>query len=81
MHPKITIRAGLENKVLTLEIADTGMGITDKSSVGVGTGNIQKRLVSLFGDKASLSFEDMTPAGLKAIVEIPCETDHSHYRR
>jgi len=78
---KITIRAGLENNVLTLEIADTGMGITEKSDIGIGTGNIQKRLASLFGDRASLSFEDMTPAGLKAIVEIPCEKYHSHHSR
>ncbi len=74
---KIMIRAFLQNDTLTFEIADTGMGIKEKSAVGVGTGNIQKRLASLFKDKASLNFQDMTPAGLKAIVEIPCEKDHS----
>lgn len=77
---KIFIRACRKEDMLILEISDTGMGIKEKSAAGVGTGNIQKRLDSLFGDRASLSFEDITPAGLKAIVEIPCERDHSHHR-
>jgi len=77
---KISIKACRKEDILILEIADTGMGIKEKSGTGVGTGNIQKRLASFFGDRASLNFEDMTPAGLKAIVEIPCERDHSHHR-
>lgn len=76
---RIFIRARLEKGLLILEIEDTGMGIKEKSATGVGTGNIRKRLASLFGDRAGLMFEDMTPEGLKAIVEIPCETHHSHH--
>jgi sensor histidine kinase YesM len=70
---EIRIRACRKKDMLTLEISDTGMGIKEKSETGVGTGNIRKRLVSLFGGRASLCFEDMTPSGLKAIVEMPCE--------
>jgi signal transduction histidine kinase len=70
---EIRIRACRKKDMLTLEISDTGMGIKEKSEAGVGTGNIRKRLASLFGGRASLSFEDMTPSGLKAIVEMPCE--------
>jgi len=77
---KITIRARKNDDMLILEISDTGMGIKEKSAAGVGTGNIQKRLAALFGDRATLSFEDMTPEGLKIIVEIPSETGHSHHR-
>ncbi len=68
---KILIKAFRKEDLLTIEISDTGMGIKEKSGTGVGTGNIQKRLASLFNGKASLSFEDITPSGLKAVVEIP----------
>lgn len=77
---KISIKACCKEDILMLEITDTGMGIKEKSDTGVGTGNVQKRLSSLYGDRASLNFEDMSPAGLKAIVEIPCERDHSPHR-
>ena len=70
---KIRISACRKEDMLTLEVSDTGMGIKEKSEAGVGTGNIRKRLASLFNNRASLNFEDMTPSGLKAIVEMPCE--------
>ena len=57
------------------------MGIQEKSATGVETGNIKKRLKALFGDKGSLCFEDISPMGLKAIVEIPYATNHSHNSR
>jgi len=70
---EIRISACRKEGLLTLEVSDTGMGIKEKSATGVGTGNIRKRLASLFGDRAGLNFEDLAPSGLKAIVEIPCE--------
>lgn len=76
---RIMLNAFIQHKVLTLEVTDTGMGIQEKSASGVGTGNIKKRLSALYGNNASLSFEDITPMGLKAIVEIPYETNISHY--
>lgn len=76
----IRISACRKEGMLTLEVSDTGMGITEKSEAGVGTGNIRKRLASLFGGRAGLNFEDLAPSGLKAIVEIPCEADHSPHR-
>jgi histidine kinase len=77
---KINIRAQLKNGKLFIEIADTGMGIQENSNPGVGTGNIKKRLEALYGNNACISFEDVIPQGLKAIVEIPYEADHSHNR-
>ncbi|MFH2092239.1 MAG: histidine kinase [Pseudomonadota bacterium] len=77
----IKIRASRTESMLTLEVSDTGMGIKEKSATGVGTGNIRKRLAFLFDGRASLNFEDLAPSGLKAIVEIPCEADHSPHRR
>ncbi|MBU2455585.1 MAG: histidine kinase, partial [Proteobacteria bacterium] len=78
---EIHLKAFLKHNVFTIEVADTGMGIQEKSASGVGTGNIKKRLKALYGDAASLCFEDMSPIGLKAIVEIPYATDHSHHSR
>ena len=78
---KIIITAFVRKKILTLEVADTGMGIQEKSVSGVGTGNIKKRLKALYGDNASLYFEELSPMGLKTIVEIPYEKNHSHHSR
>jgi sensor histidine kinase YesM len=78
---EILIKAFKDKNILTIEVVDTGMGIQEKSAKGVGTGNIKKRLKALFGDTASLCFEDISPMGLKAIVEIPYEKNHSHHSR
>ncbi|MCK5348504.1 MAG: histidine kinase [Desulfobacula sp.] len=78
---RVMIKAFQKINRLTIEVADTGMGIQEKSASGVGTGNIKKRLKALYGDTASLCFEDMNPMGLKAIVEIPHEKNHSHHSR
>ncbi|MBC8440026.1 MAG: histidine kinase [Deltaproteobacteria bacterium] len=78
---EIYITAFLEKEILTIEITDSGMGIQEKSATGVGTGNIKKRLKALYGAGAALHFEDITPYGLKATVEIPYASHHSHHRR
>ena len=76
---KILVKAFIKKQALTIEVMDTGMGIQEKSASGVGTGNLKKRLEALYGRKASLSFEDIDPTGLKAIVEIPNAENHSHH--
>ncbi|MCD4721650.1 MAG: histidine kinase [Desulfobacula sp.] len=78
---KIFLKAFVKKNVLTIEVADTGMGIQEKSASGVGTGNIKKRLKALYGENASLYFEDIRPMGLKAIVEIPYGKNNSHHSR
>jgi sensor histidine kinase YesM len=86
LEPKIVggdirIKGFVKKNILTISVADTGMGIQENSASGVGTSNIRKRLKALYGDTASLYFEDMNPMGLKAIVEIPYEKNHSHHSR
>ena len=57
--------------VLRIEINDTGLGMQDNSGGGVGLANIRKRLQSLYHGQGKLFFENNSPSGLKAILEIP----------
>ncbi len=77
----ITLKGALRQNRLIIEVSDTGVGVQEKSGSGVGTGNIKKRLKAMYGDEAVLRFEDMAPSGLKAIMEIPYDPDHSTDRR
>jgi sensor histidine kinase YesM len=52
-------------------VADTGSGLSDESSAGVGLTNVRERLKVLFNGKARLILEENPPTGLKAILEIP----------
>jgi LytS/YehU family sensor histidine kinase len=61
-------------------VADTGLGINELSpGSGIGVENIKKRLDLVYGGRASLVFEENKPKGLKAVVELPYETDASHH--
>lgn len=70
---EIRVLISRSGEMLKCEVLDTGVGITEKSSAGVGTGNIKKRLEAIWGDAAALYFEDAKPHGLKVVVEVPCE--------
>jgi LytS/YehU family sensor histidine kinase len=54
-------------------VADTGSGLSDESTAGVGLTNVRERLKALFHGEARLILEENQPTGLKAILEIPHE--------
>jgi sensor histidine kinase YesM len=68
---EIIIKALEENKLLRIEIADTGLGFSNFNKSGVGIANVRERLALLFGEKGRLFIEENKPLGVKAIIEVP----------
>lgn len=85
----LKIRARREENTLILEVRDNGGGLPEDSSIagadgeppGLRTGdgslgleNIAERLERLYGDAASLDFEQPDSGGLRVIVCVPFRT-------
>jgi sensor histidine kinase YesM len=70
---KITLSALETDSHLELTVADTGQGLTN-SSGGVGLQNIRDRLAALYGKTAKLFFEENSPCGVIARIQLPLET-------
>lgn len=70
----IAINAEIENGLLTIEVANTGVISNDKkgSGLGIGLSNVGKRLKQYYGDNASLSLtsDDKTTT---AQIKIPTD--------
>jgi len=68
----ISIECRVENKRLSIVVADTGKGIDlapDKA--GIGINNVSQRLEAIYGSKACLVLKENSPQGLKACIEVP----------
>lgn len=68
----VVIRAGWSAGRLHIEIEDDGDLQVMPSTRGVGLGNLERRLQSLHGTRASLTFHPCPGGGLIARVELPC---------
>jgi sensor histidine kinase YesM len=68
---KITVRAAKQNGLLTVEVADTGLGFSTFGQNGIGIANVRERLRLLFADRGRLIIEENSPCGVKAIIEVP----------
>ena len=80
LEPKIgggelVIRGQDRQDVIRLEVSDTGLGLNEHGSSGIGLSNIRERLRSLYGTKGRLILEENRPSGLKATIEVPHGTD------
>jgi sensor histidine kinase YesM len=71
----VTIRARKNGNVLRVEIVDTGTGLHEDGTTGLGLSNVKERLQSLYGDKGRLILEENRPSGLKVIIEVPYVPD------
>jgi uncharacterized membrane-anchored protein YhcB (DUF1043 family) len=86
LEPKVSggavlIRAVRDGDRTRIVVADSGMGVNDKSAgSGIGLENIRKRLGLLYGEQGRLLFEENEPSGVKATIEIPYETDTGNHR-
>lgn len=67
----ISIVASKSGNQLRWEIADTGLGLSDKSEPGMGISNIRERLESLYEDDGQLIIEENKPSGLKVVIGVP----------
>ena len=68
---KIVISATRENNLLKIDVADTGLGLSNLDEAGLGIANIRERLRLLFGEKGRLIIEENKPYGVRAIIEVP----------
>jgi histidine kinase len=68
----VVIRAGRHADRLRIEIEDDGDLQAMPATRGVGLGNLERRLQSLHGTQASLTFQARSGGGLIARVELPC---------
>ena len=83
LEPKIeggsvTVSATVEDAVLRIEIADTGLGFgvaTDTGGSGSGLANVRARLKALYGEAAKLTIDELAhPAtGTKISLIIPVQ--------
>ncbi len=68
---EIIIRATLVEKVLRIEVSDTGVGLLNKDGAGTGLDNVRARLATLFGESGRLMLEGNASGGVTAILELP----------
>jgi hypothetical protein len=72
---EVTIQARKSGDIIRVELADTGTGLLEDGDRGFGLSNVRERLQSLYGDRGQLILEENRPSGLKAIIEVPYESD------
>jgi sensor histidine kinase YesM len=75
----VTIEGRRDGKSIRIMVSDSGVGINEKNSGGVGLANIRKRLALLYGAQGRLEFEENKPGGIKVTIEIPYETDTGNH--
>jgi signal transduction histidine kinase len=59
-----------------LEVTDSGAGwdeATAPPGKGFGVTQVRERLATLYGDAASLAFEQPPPGGVRAVIRIPID--------
>jgi two-component system LytT family sensor kinase len=74
---ELIIRVGLSDGFLSLSVEDNGVGLRNTSdrnpgaSTGVGLRNVEERLHTIYGQRASLVLENVPRGGSRAVVLIP----------
>jgi signal transduction histidine kinase len=70
----ITVQARRNGQQLTLEVSDTGAGLTAQSSTpdGFGLSQVRSRLAATFGEQGALELIAEPAGGTGAIVTFPC---------
>ena len=79
----ITVRARCTNKVLTLEVLDTGVGVaasgqsaatSKENEGGFGLAQVRERLATAYGPAATIKVVANYPTGTGTIITFPCES-------
>lgn len=70
----IEIRVRDNGEVLSITVADTGLGMQGGHEPGTGLENIRQRLHSLYGERGRLTLRENVPTGVIATLEVPHET-------
>ena len=69
----LTLRAEIVHGMLSVTVADTGLGFGKAATAGTGVGltNIRERLQLLFGHKASVTVAENAPSGTAVTLTVP----------
>lgn len=68
---EITVKVRDRDNRIQIEVADTGCGMTDGETGGMGLANIRERLKLLYDGRAEFILEENTPQGVRATIEVP----------
>lgn len=68
----VIIRARREQHSLLVSVEDDGGILPAELDAGTGLKNLRQRLAVLYGDTAVLSLEQLSPAGVRAEMRLPC---------
>lgn len=79
----IDLSINAKNEELLIEIVDNGVGMSEEQlravntfgSNTVGINNVQKRLKTIFHEKASVTIESQLNQGTKVLISLPLVTD------
>jgi signal transduction histidine kinase len=75
----ITVRASTAAGALTLEVADTGAGMSathsSKPGGGFGLSQVRERLVTAYGDQARVQIAANEPQGTRITITLPMKTN------
>jgi hypothetical protein len=73
---RITVRARHTNGQITLEVLDTGMGPTQRSTRldGFGLAQVRERLATLYGNKSTIELIACDTGGTRASITFPYES-------
>lgn len=70
----VHIRANTSEGGLRLEVEDDGGVLPTRPAFGVGLSNLQQRLALRYGARASLTLDAVPGGGVRARIELPCES-------
>ena len=68
---EVVVECRLAAGRIRVEVRDSGVGFALGGQPGTGTANVCERLQALFGDEAELTLAEVSPRGVKAMVEYP----------
>jgi len=69
---RISISIGREDGMLVVALEDDTGTLAPSTRPGIGLANLRERLAVLYGERASLALSQLSPAGVRAEMRVPC---------